>query len=116
GILSGKLRLERRMVDLVSVIETALEAIRPAAENKQITLNADLESRGVKVFADPQRLQQVVWNLLSNAVKFTPKGGRVWLSFSESEAQIEIIVSDNGQGISSDFLPYVFDRFRQAEG
>jgi len=115
-IITGKLRLERQTVDLVRVVEAALEAIRPAAESKQITMESNLDSQVVKVFADPQRLQQVVWNLLSNAVKFTPKGGRVEVRLSVRESQIEITVSDTGQGIDPDFLPYVFDRFRQAEG
>ena len=115
-IITGKLRLERRMVDPASVIEAALEAIRPAAENKQVTVESKLDSQPVKVFVDPQRFQQIVWNLLSNAVKFTPRGGRVEVVIGGSESQIEITVSDTGQGISPDFLPYVFDRFRQAEG
>jgi len=115
-IITGKLRLERQTVDLASVIEAALEAARPAAEGKQITLESNLDSQVVKVFADPQRLQQIVWNLLSNAVKFTPRGGSVEVELRERESQIEISVSDTGQGIGPDFLPYVFDRFRQAEG
>jgi signal transduction histidine kinase len=114
-IISGKLRLERQMVDIASVIEDAMEAARPAAESKHIHVESDFESQSVAVFADPQRLRQIVWNLLSNAVKFTPKGGRVKVGISERESQIEISVSDTGQGIDPDFLPYVFDRFRQAE-
>jgi len=114
-IITGKLRLERQTVDLVRVIDAALEAARPAAESKQITMESRLDSQVVKVFADPQRLQQIVWNLLSNAVKFTPRGGRVEVEIGERESQIEITVSDTGQGINPDFLPHVFDRFRQAE-
>ncbi|MGH9769039.1 MAG: hybrid sensor histidine kinase/response regulator, partial [Blastocatellia bacterium] len=115
-IITGKLRLERRTVDIVSVIEAALEAARPAAESKQITVESSLDPEVGRVFADPQRLQQIVWNLLSNAVKFTPRGGRVEVGLSGRESQIEITVRDSGQGINPDFLPYVFDRFRQAEG
>src|SRR5262249_13928668 len=107
-IITGKLRLERQMVDLGSVIEAALAAARPAAEGKQITVESNLDSKVVKVFADPQRLQQIVWNLLSNAVKFTPRGGSVEVDLRERESQIEISVSDTGQGIGPDFLPYVF--------
>jgi CheY-like chemotaxis protein len=92
-----------------------MEAARPAAEGKQITVESDFDSKSVTVFADPQRLRQIVWNLLSNAVKFTPEGGRVEVRASERESQIEITVSDTGRGIDPDFLPYVFDRFRQAE-
>jgi PAS domain S-box-containing protein len=114
-IMSGKLRLERQMVDVASVIEDAMEAAMPAAESKQITVSSDFDSESVMVFADPQRLRQIVWNLLSNAVKFTPEGGRVKVVISERESQIEITVSDTGRGIDPDFLPYVFDRFRQAE-
>jgi CheY-like chemotaxis protein len=115
-IISGKLRLERQQVDLMRVIDAALEATRPAAESKQITVESHLDPKVEKVFADPQRLQQIVWNLLSNAVKFTPKGGRVEVKLSERESQVEVSVRDSGQGIDPDFLPYVFDRFRQAEG
>lgn len=114
-IISGKLRLERDMVDVGSVIAAAIEAISPAAESKRITVKSNLDSPVAKVFADPQRLQQIVWNLLSNAVKFTPKGGRVEVGVGGRESQIEITVRDTGQGINPDFLPYVFDRFRQAE-
>jgi PAS domain S-box-containing protein len=115
-IISGKLRLERRMVGVVNAVEEALESVRPAAEAKQITIETNLGSQIEKVFADPARLQQIVWNLLSNAVKFTPKGGRIRIEIGERDSQIEIGVSDTGQGIDPDFLPYVFDRFRQAEG
>jgi len=115
-IISGKLRLERRMVGVANAVEAALEAVRPAAEAKQITIEMNHGSRVEKVFADPARLQQIVWNLLSNAVKFTPKGGRIKVEIGEHDSQIVMIVSDTGQGIDPDFLPYVFDRFRQAEG
>src|SRR5215831_3745942 len=107
-IISGKLRLELGPVDLDSVIEQAVQTILPAADAKRISIETDLPSEIGQITGDPTRLQQVVWNLLSNAVKFTPQGGRV-------DAHICINVSDTGKGISPDFLPYVFDRFRQAD-
>jgi PAS domain S-box-containing protein len=114
-IISGKLRLELGPVDLVSVIEQAVQTIRPAADAKGITLGTDLPSEIGQITGDPVRLQQVVWNLLSNAVKFTPQGGRVEARLDRADPYIRIIVSDTGKGISPDFLTYVFDRFRQAD-
>jgi len=114
-IVSGKLRLELRDVDPSKVIAAALDVVRPAAEAKQIDLVADLDPAVSLVWADSERLQQVVWNLLSNAIKFTPQGGRVEIQSRRTDGGIEIVVVDTGQGISEDFLPYVFDRFRQAD-
>lgn len=115
-IVSGKLRLNVRPVQLVSVIEDAIDTIRPAADAREIRLQASLDPDAGPVAGDSQRLQQVVWNLLSNAVKFTPKGGRVQVRLARINSHIEIVVSDTGQGIAAEFLPYVFDRFRQADG
>ncbi|MFP5261731.1 MAG: response regulator [Blastocatellia bacterium] len=113
-IISGKLRIECRPVDLVSIIEMAIDAVRPAAEAKSINIHTSLDSGGGLVRGDPNRLQQVVWNLLSNAVKFTPGGGDIHVRL-EQGGPARIIVSDNGDGIRPDFLPFVFDRFSQAE-
>jgi PAS domain S-box-containing protein len=114
-IISGKLRLELGPVDLVSVIEQAVQTIRPAADAKGISLKTDLPSEIGQITGDPSRLQQVVWNLLSNAVKFTPQGGGVEARLERADPYICITVSDTGKGISRDFLPYVFDRFRQSD-
>jgi signal transduction histidine kinase/ActR/RegA family two-component response regulator len=114
-IISGKLRLELGPVDLVSVIDQAVQTIRPAADAKGISIETDLPSEIGQITGDPTRLQQVVWNLLSNAVKFTPQGGRVEARLERVDPYIRITVSDTGKGISPDFLPYVFDRFRQAD-
>jgi len=114
-IISGKLRLFVGPVDLVSVIGESVQTIRPAADAKGISLRADLPPEIGQITGDPARLQQVVWNLLSNAVKFTPPGGRVEVRLGRVDPHICITVSDTGKGISPDFLPYVFDRFRQAD-
>ena len=114
-IITGKLRLEVRPVDLASVIEGAIESVRPAAEAKGIRLQRVLDTGQQVVSGDPERLQQVVWNLLSNAVKFTPKGGRVQVRLERINSHVEISVSDTGRGINPDVLPHVFERFRQAD-
>ena len=114
-IITGKLRLDVLPVELVPVIEAAVASLRPAAEAKAIRLQVMLDSRAGVVSGDPERLQQVVWNLLSNAVKFTPKGGRVQVRLERVNSHTEIIVSDTGPGIAPEFLPHVFDRFRQAD-
>ena len=114
-IISGKFRVEIHAVSLPEVVEAALDSVRLAAEARGIDVRADL-ALTPPISGDPTRLQQVVWNLLSNAIKFTSKGGHVVLALRQVESQIEIEVSDDGQGISADFLPYVFDRFRQADG
>ena len=114
-VASGKLRLAVQPVDLQRVVEDALDGIRPAAAAKNIRLQPVLASPGGPVSGDPDRLQQVVWNLLSNAVKFTPKGGRVQIQLQRVSSHVEILVSDTGQGIQPDLLPYVFDRLRQGD-
>jgi CheY-like chemotaxis protein/two-component sensor histidine kinase len=113
-IITGKLRLDARAVALESIAEAALDAVRPAADAKGIALDAALEP-GVVVTGDPDRLQQVLWNLVSNAVKFTPRGGRVEVSLGRAGDHAQVTVRDTGVGIRLDFLPFVFDRFRQAD-
>jgi signal transduction histidine kinase/CheY-like chemotaxis protein len=114
-VIRGKLRLNVRPVELATVIETAVDSVRPAAEAKGIRLQVVLDRRAGPVSGDPDRLQQVVWNLLSNAIKFTPKDGRVQVLLARADSQLEVTISDSGQGIAQEFLPYVFDRFRQAD-
>jgi len=113
-IISGKLRLSLRAVELADVIDAALDSVSPAAEAKAITIERDLEPLE-PLAGDPDRLQQVFWNLLSNAVKFTPRDGRVIVRLRREDGDAVVSVEDTGIGISSDFLPYVFDRFRQAD-
>jgi signal transduction histidine kinase len=114
-IISGKLRLDLGLVDPVSVIEQAVQTIQPTADAKGISIETDLPPEIGPITGDPTRLQQVIWNLLSNAVKFTPQGGRVEVRLERIAPNICITVSDTGKGISPDFLPYVFERFRQAD-
>lgn len=114
-IVTGKLRLDARPVALLPIVHSALDVVRPAAEAKGVALEAAFDSPGHTVLGDPDRLQQVLWNLLSNAVRFTPHGGRVMLRIATVSAHAEISVSDNGEGIAPEFLPHVFERFRQAD-
>jgi PAS domain S-box-containing protein len=114
-IITGKLRLNVQPVELSSVVEAALDVVRPAADAKEIRLEVILDPHAGPVSGDPERLQQVVWNLLSNAIKFTPKEGRVQVRLARQDSHVTLSVSDNGKGISGEFMPYVFDRFRQAE-
>lgn len=112
---SGRLQLSLRQADLGAVARAALEVVRPAADARGIHLDYDLEPPPAPVRGDPQRLQQVFWNLLSNAVKFTPPRGRVSLRLHQTPGRWTAEVADTGRGIDASFLPYVFDRFRQAE-
>ncbi|PQV63309.1 PAS domain S-box-containing protein [Abditibacterium utsteinense] len=114
-IITGKLRLDVQPLELSEVIEAAVHAVRPAAQAKNIRLQMLLDPETGRVSGDASRLQQVVWNLLTNAVKFTPKEGRVQVRLERVNSHVEIIVSDTGQGIAAEFLPHIFDRFRQAD-
>ena len=114
-IVTGKMRLDVRPVDLKTVVEAALDVVRPAAEAKELRLQAVLDPQAFGITGDPDRLQQVVWNLLINAVKFTPKGGRVQVHVQRVSSHVEIIVSDSGQGMPPDVLPHVFERFQQGD-
>ncbi|MDB4988715.1 MAG: domain S-box protein, partial [Myxococcaceae bacterium] len=114
-ILAGKLGLQIEPLAMHALVEAALETVRPAAEAKNIVLQPVLAMGGV-VMGDAHRLQQVVWNLLSNAVKFTPRGGQIRVHVAARDSSVELIVADTGQGIASEFLPHVFERFRQQDG
>ncbi len=114
-IITGKLRMDVRPADPNLFIEAAIEAVKPAAEARGVRLQKIMDTSSVSVPGDPIRLQQVVWNLLSNAIKFSDRGGRVQVRLERVNSHVEIIVSDTGQGIAPEFLPHVFDRFRQAD-
>jgi signal transduction histidine kinase len=114
-ITSGKLRLDIQMLEPITLVEASINTVRPAAEAKGLRLEAVLARDAGCVAGDAARLQQVVWNLLSNAVKFTPTGGNVQVLLRRADAHVEISVSDSGVGIKPEFLPHVFDRFRQAD-
>lgn len=114
-ILRGKLGLNLETVNLATTIEAALETVRLAAEAKSIQIHLKLDRKVAQVKGDSSRLQQVVWNLLSNAIKFTPSGGEIEVKLQQIDSQVEIQVSDTGKGISPDFLPHVFEYFRQAD-
>jgi PAS domain S-box-containing protein len=114
-IVTGKMRLDVRPVQMSDVIAAAVETIRPAAEAKSILIRLILEPDGCAVFGDPNRLQQVIWNLLSNAIKFTPQSGTVEIQLRRRESSVQLIVKDNGIGMNAEFLPQAFDAFRQAD-
>ena len=114
-IISGKVRLDVHRTDLAPIVEVAIETVRPAATAKGIRLQIVLDPTARPVSGDPNRLQQVFWNLLSNAIKFTPRGGRVQVVLERVHSHLEVSIIDTGKGIEADFLPHVFDRFRQAD-
>lgn len=115
-IITGNLQVDLRPIDMSTVVELASNGLRPAAQAKNISLEFESNNEGLIVRADQNRLRQVVWNLILNAIKFTPRGGRVTVRTSREDQFVRIVVQDNGEGISEEFLPHVFDRFRQAEG
>jgi len=114
-IVRGKLKLEVRPVNLVTVIEKAIDVVRPAADARGITLEARLDHEAGQITGDPDRLQQVVWNLLSNAVKFTSEGGRIEVTLGRVDPYVQIAVRDTGCGISPEFMPHLFERYHQAD-
>jgi signal transduction histidine kinase len=115
GMVSGKTRIDPEETDVCEVIEATLETLKPTVQAKGIELHKQLGAPTCLVFGDPRRLQQIMWNLLSNAVKFTPRRGRVAVNLQCTGATCRISVSDTGDGIPLDLLPFVFDRFRQAQ-
>src|SRR6185369_4670835 len=115
-VITGKLQLHLAPVDLIGVVKAALDAVRPALEAKDIAVEESYQE-GLKVIAgDADRLQQVIWNLLSNASKFTPVGGTVAIRVTQDKTYVAVEIIDTGPGIDADFLPHVFERFRQADG
>jgi signal transduction histidine kinase len=114
-IITGKLRLDLHPLDPRSVVKSAVETVRPGAEAKGVALTLFMDSDVEPVSGDPDRLQQVIWNLLTNAIKFTPRGGEVEVRVRPAGSWVEISIRDTGQGIDPEFLPHVFDRFRQAD-
>jgi signal transduction histidine kinase len=114
-IISGKLRLDVQRIDLRPVIDTAVQSVKPAAEARNIQLLTTVDHRTEAIAGDPARLQQILWNLLSNAIKFTPRDGRVEVVLRYIDSHAELTVRDTGQGIRREFLPFLFDRFRQAD-
>ncbi len=115
-IVSGKLRLDVQSVELSHIVEQAVEALRLASESRNVRLLMALDENAGPIMGDPHRLQQVVWNLVSNAIKFTPKGGRVHIAVERVDSNLMLNVSDDGRGIEAEFLPHVFERFKQADG
>ncbi len=114
-IITGKLRLDIRKIDPATFIDSAIEALRPAAEARKVRIQKVLDTSVTSVAGDPARLEQVVWNLLSNAIKFTPPDGRIQVKLERVNSHVEIAVKDTGAGIKPEFLPHVFERFRQAD-
>ncbi|MFL5805280.1 MAG: ATP-binding protein, partial [Roseiflexaceae bacterium] len=115
-VITGKLRLNIGPVDVAAVINAAIDAVQLAADSRGIHLAVTLDPSARRIAGDSSRLQQILWNLLSNAIKFTPTGGRVEVRLERAGSNVQISVSDTGAGISAHFLPFIFDRFRQADG
>lgn len=115
-VITGRMRLDLQPIDLATVVRQAIDSALPAAESKNLRLELIADPGGCTINADPDRILQVVWNLLSNATRFTPKGGKIQVVLRRVNSHVEIVVSDTGLGIPAEVLPYVFDRFRQADG
>jgi len=114
-ISTGKLRITTSPVKFIPIIEAAIDVVRPAADAKKIKIKTDFDSTIPPILGDADRVQQVLWNLLSNAIKFSEMGGEVKVKLEDGISHARLIVSDHGQGINPEFLPHVFDRFRQAD-
>jgi signal transduction histidine kinase/CheY-like chemotaxis protein len=114
-IITGKIRINPSQVDVGTLVELVIEGVLPAAEAKRIRVESEIQRDGVLLRGDNDRLQQVVWNLLGNAIKFTPKGGVVRVSLRRVESDLELVVKDSGVGIAADFIPHVFESFRQSD-
>jgi signal transduction histidine kinase/CheY-like chemotaxis protein len=114
-IVSGKMRLDVQRLELSPIVETVIESLRPAAEAKAIVVRPTIDPHSGFVFGDPNRLQQIVWNLMTNAVKFTPKGGKIEVLVQRVNSHVEVVVHDTGIGVRPEVLPYLFERFRQAD-
>jgi signal transduction histidine kinase len=114
-IISGKMRIDTRPIDFVSVVQAAIDSVRPAAEAKNIEIDQEIINGFGLIMGDPDRLQQVVWNILTNAIKFTPKQGRITIKLDNSGSSAVLSITDTGIGINPDFLPFVFERFRQSD-
>ena len=114
-IISGKMRLDVQRVDLGAVIAATIESVKPAADAKEMKVQKVVDPTAGPVTGDPNRLQQVMWNLLMNAIKFTPKGGKIQIVVERVNSHVELSVSDTGKGIAADFLPFIFQRFSQAD-
>lgn len=115
-MITGKLRLNNEVVDIASVINAAIDSVQLAVDSKELQLEVTLDPTARHTLGDSNRLQQVVWNLLANAIKFTPAGGRISVSVKRASGNLQLRVADTGSGISPEFLPFIFDRFRQADG
>src|SRR5206468_5524698 len=114
-LMAGSVRLEMRRVDAGALLQTTIQGLQPAVDAKGVTLIAPVEPGVCHVVGDPKRLQQVLWNLVHNAVKFTPAGGQIKISLERGDGRARITIQDSGQGITPEFLPHVFERFRQQD-
>jgi signal transduction histidine kinase len=115
GIVTGRLRLSIERVKIEEIVTNAIESIQPAASSKSISIKSSIDPVGTEINADPHRLHQIIWNILSNAVKFTDQNGSIFVNLQRRDRVVEIVVKDTGLGIDAEFLPYVFDRFRQGD-